>query len=91
MTAARRFLISGRVQGVYFRESTRRMAENLGLTGYANNLSDGSVEVLACGEDEAIQRLEHWLNHGPPMSKVDRVTAISVDVRPVKDFTTGWG
>ena len=90
MTSARRFLISGRVQGVFFRESTRRMAETLGLTGYANNLSDGSVEVLACGEGEAIQRLEDWLHDGPPMSKVDRVTAVSIDAEPVEDFTTGW-
>ncbi len=90
MVEARRFLISGRVQGVFFRESTRRMAETLGITGYANNLSDGSVEVLACGEDEAVRRLEDWLRHGPPTSKVDRVTAISIDVAPVTDFTTGW-
>ena len=90
MTSARRFLISGRVQGVFFRESTRRMAESLGLTGYANNLSDGSVEVLACGEDDAIRRLEDWLNRGPPMSKVDRVTATSIDAEPVEGFTTGW-
>ncbi len=78
------------MQGVFFRESTRREAESLGITGYANNLSDGSVEVLACGEEQAIQRLEEWLNHGPPMSKVDKVTAISVDVEPATGFTTGW-
>ncbi len=66
------------------------MAENLGLTGYANNLSDGSVEVLACGDDESVRRLEDWLHHGPPTSKVDRVTAISIDVEPVTDFKTGW-
>ncbi len=69
----RLFLIEGRVQGVFFRESTRRAAQPLGITGYAKNMEDGSVQVLACGEQGALNRLAEWLKQGPPMARVDRV------------------
>lgn len=85
---ARRFLISGRVQGVFFRESTRRVAESLSITGYAKNLSDGSVEVLACGSREAIGKLESWLQHGPPMARVERVSGENVDLACPGKFTS---
>ena len=51
---ARRCLVAGRVQGVFYRASTRARAESLGVTGYARNLADGRVEVLACGEPQAV-------------------------------------
>jgi acylphosphatase len=69
----RLFLIEGRVQGVLFRESTRRTAQPLGITGHAKNMEDGSVQVLACGEPDALDRLAQWLNQGPPMARVDRL------------------
>jgi len=69
----RLFLIEGRVQGVWFRESTRRQAQPLGITGYAKNMADGSVQVLACGEAGALDRLADWLKQGPPMAEVERV------------------
>lgn len=69
----RLFLVEGRVQGVWFRESTRREAQPLGITGYAKNMADGSVQVLACGEPGALDRLALWLKHGPPMAQVDRL------------------
>jgi len=69
----RLFLIEGRVQGVFFRESTRRQAEPLGITGYAKNMMDGSMQVLACGEPGALNRLTEWLKHGPPMAEVERM------------------
>jgi acylphosphatase len=69
----RLFRIEGRVQGVWFRESTRRQAEPLGITGYAKNLADGSVEVLACGDAAALDRLAAWLHEGPPRARVTRV------------------
>ena len=53
----RLFSVKGRVQGVWFRESTRREALALGITGYAKNMADRSVEVLACGDSAALQRL----------------------------------
>lgn len=69
----RSFRIEGRVQGVWFRESTRREALALGITGYAQNLADGSVEVLACGRPAALDRLAEWLKRGPPMAQVTKV------------------
>jgi len=73
----RKFRVEGRVQGVWFRESTRQQAEPLGITGYAINLPDGSVEVLACGAQASLDRLADWLGHGPPMA---RVRAVSTEV-----------
>jgi acylphosphatase len=73
MPGARRFTIKGRVQGVWFRDSTRKMAESLGLSGHAINLNDGNVEVFACGEQAAIDQLAEWLQAGPPMAKVSQV------------------
>jgi acylphosphatase len=69
----RLFRIEGRVQGVWFRESTRREALALGITGHAQNLADGSVEVLACGPPAALDRLAEWLQRGPPMAQVTKV------------------
>lgn len=69
----RLFLIEGRVQGVFFRESARRQAQPLGITGYAKNMLDGSVQVLACGEPGALNQLAEWLKQGPPMAQVERM------------------
>ena len=71
--AAARFLVSGKVQGVFFRASTREQALKLGLRGYAKNLPDGRVEVLAEGEASALDALERWLHVGPPMARVGTV------------------
>lgn len=66
--------VHGQVQGVGFRYSTQMQAQQLGLTGYARNLDDGSVEVLACGESEGVEQLVAWLKAGGPRSaRVDRV------------------
>ena len=73
MPSARRFTIKGRVQGVWFRDSTRKVAESLGLSGHAINLNDGNVEVFACGEQAAIDQLADWLRDGPRMAKVTQV------------------
>lgn len=71
MRAAARFLVRGKVQGVWFRASTREVALRLGLRGYARNLVDGRVEVLAAGDAPAIEALASWLRHGPPSARVD--------------------
>ena len=70
---AARFLVSGKVQGVFFRASTREQALKLGLRGYAKNLPDGRVEVLAEGEAPTLDALERWLHVGPPMARVETV------------------
>lgn len=73
MNGAVRFVISGRVQGVFFRASTRQQAVALGLQGIARNLADGRVEVIVAGEAAAIETLARWLQQGPPMAKVQSV------------------
>ncbi|RDS83115.1 acylphosphatase [Dyella monticola] len=67
------FIVSGKVQGVFFRASARNEALRLGVDGYARNLADGCVEVIASGSDEALHELERWLRHGPPAARVDEV------------------
>lgn len=89
MKTARRFTIKGRVQGVFFRESTRRVAESLKITGHAINLSNGDVEVLACGEPGAIDELAAWLKDGPRMASVTDVTSDKAEVGEATSFTTG--
>ena len=69
----RRFRITGKVQGVYFRHSTRVRAERLAIRGTACNLADGSVEVLAAGAPAAVESLRAWLQRGPPAARVDSV------------------
>ena len=81
--ACTRFIVSGRVQGVFFRASARREAERLGLNGHARNLADGSVEVVASGEEAALHELEVWLQHGPPPARVERVTRSDFDATAV--------
>ena len=76
----RRFLISGKVQGVYFRHSTRLEAERLGIAGTARNLPDGSVEVVAHGVQDAVDALKTWLAVGPPRARVAAVRELDVPV-----------
>lgn len=78
------------MQGVWFRGSTRRQAEQSGLTGYARNLPDGRVEVLACGELDALEALAKWLWQGPPAAEVTDVTCCNSDLpQPFPEmFTT---
>jgi acylphosphatase len=89
MNECRKFRIEGRVQGVWFRESTRRQADKMSIRGYAINCPDGSVEVLACGEPQALDNLAEWLRHGPPMARVRSVTATAFDGDCPERFSTG--
>jgi len=83
----RQFKVNGRVQGVFFRASTRDVAVALNLTGHAINLQDGAVDVLACGADDAIDQLLEWLRHGPPMATVASVEEIAVSCTNPDRFT----
>lgn len=74
----RRFVVTGRVQGVYYRASTREKALQLRLLGYAKNLSDGSVEVVASGNAGDVESLEQWLWQGPPTAKVSVVQRLEI-------------
>ena len=75
----RSFLISGRVQGVFFRDSTKKEALKLGLQGSAVNLSDGTVKVCLRGESEDIDLLERWLQIGPELAQVESVIEVDID------------
>ena len=66
-------LVSGRVQGVFYRGTAAQRARELGVRGYARNLPDGRVEVLACGEEEAVRTFVNWLWTGSSASKVTAV------------------
>jgi acylphosphatase len=84
--ASARFLVSGHVQGVFFRASTRTRAQALGLRGYAMNLADGRVEVVASGDDDALDQLAAWLRIGPPSARVDGIEREAVDEQAHVDF-----
>jgi acylphosphatase len=75
----KRCFVSGRVQGVFYRATCVRKAEELGLTGYARNLADGRVEVLAYGEESAVDVFLTWLWEGSPASKVTDVASERAD------------
>jgi len=80
--------VHGTVQGVGFRYSTQREALQLGLTGYARNMDDGSVEVVACGDAEQVEKLVAWLKAGGPRSaRVEKVlTELHQPGRDYVDF-----
>ncbi|BDU15718.1 acylphosphatase [Lysobacter auxotrophicus] len=84
--SAARFVVSGKVQGVFFRASTRDRAQALGLRGFARNLADGRVEVLVAGDEAAIDELAAWLREGPPQARVDDLERL-----PARDEEAGEG
>ena len=87
---ARRCHVSGRVQGVFFRASTRDRARELGVTGYARNLPDGRVEVLACGKPDAVEALCRWLWQGSPSSQVTTVDVSAVPMSELGEAPTSF-
>ena len=78
----RRYVISGRVQGVWYRDATRKQARQLGITGWVKNRSDGAVEIVAEGSKENVEKLRQWCNNGPP-------AAIVSNIREFKEDYTG--
>lgn len=88
---ARRCLVSGRVQGVFYRASTRQKATELGCSGFARNLPDGRVEVLAVGEPQAVQGLLDWLWRGSPASEVKLVEVQELALEDLEDLPVGFG
>jgi acylphosphatase len=71
----RRFVVQGRVQGVFYRASTRDQATSLGLLGWVQNRNDGAVELVACGDIAQLSAIEAWLWQGPPSARVAKVDA----------------
>lgn len=79
--------VAGRVQGVFFRASTRYEAQQRGITGYAKNLSDGRVEVIACGEPAVLEELCSWLRQGPQNAQVSGVSCEVIDYQLFQHFS----
>jgi len=72
-------IIEGRVQGVWFRDSTRNEAIRSNLTGWVKNRFDGSVELVAEGPREEVEKLIEWCHHGPPTARITRLHEIKED------------
>lgn len=70
-----RCLVSGKVQGVFFRDATHRQAHRLGLRGWVRNLPDGRVEAVFEGPRDQLELIREWLHHGPPLAEVTGVEA----------------
>jgi acylphosphatase len=79
---AKLFRIHGRVQGVSYRESMRRAATEIGVTGWVRNRQDGSVEAFAQGEAAAVAQIAEWCRRGPPAARVDSLEEQSAELEP---------
>ncbi len=73
METCKAFRVSGRVQGVFFRASCKKKADELGLVGWVRNCSNGDVEGVARGRDDQLAQFRAWLQTGPPMASVDKL------------------
>ena len=82
-----RCLVAGRVQGVFYRATARHEAQQRGITGYAKNLLDGRVEVVACGEPSAVDALCDWLRVGPDNAQVTGVAREVIDFQSFQVFS----
>lgn len=87
MKLCRSFVVSGRVQGVGFRYSTKRVAEQLELSGWVKNLPDGNVKAVAQGSPQKLAKLETWLSVGPKAATVTKVTATQMVTDNFNGFT----
>ena len=81
-----KFQVSGRVQGVFFRASTKQQAGNLSLGGWVRNCRNGDVEGVASGEVEQIERFTAWLKQGPAMARVQKLDVYEIDTQHFEDF-----
>ncbi len=79
-------VVSGRVQGVYYRSSTEKVAQKIGITGWVRNMPNGDVEVTACGDEEQIQELVGWMRQGPSLAKVDSLVQESIELEEFPNF-----
>jgi len=88
--SCRRYLVTGRVQGVFYRASAQETAERLGVVGWVRNCKDGSVELLACGSEELLSVLEQWLWQGPQLAQVTDVQTEDIESGGEHEFA-GFG
>lgn len=86
MAVRRRVLVSGRVQGVFFRDTCRQRAEREGAAGWVRNLPGGRVEAVFEGEEGAVGRLVKWCGEGPPWARVDSIEVVEEEPRGDSGF-----
>lgn len=86
MSVGINIIISGKVQGVFFRANTQKIAVKLNIAGWVRNLPNGDVEVVAFGEAGNIQEFISWLKHGPELAVVDNIKIIDIDFN--NEFTS---
>jgi acylphosphatase len=86
MKSCRRCVVKGRVQGVFFRQSTLDQAERLGIKGWVRNLDNGDVECIICGENNLLEQMIAWLHKGPPSAKVSNLEIVEMPWEEHQDF-----
>jgi acylphosphatase len=86
VTIRRRVVVHGRVQGVFFRDTCRREARRLGVTGYVRNLDDGTVEAVFEGGPDAVSAMLDWSHTGPDQARVSRVAVVAEEPEGLTDF-----
>ena len=87
MNVCQHCIVSGKVQGVFYRASTCQKASELGIKGWVRNLNNGDVEVFACGEHEQLEVFIHWLWQGPAHASVNDVSILKSEVEEFSDFS----
>ena len=88
-TTARHVFVSGRVQGVFYRATTRDEARRLGLGGWVRNLPDGRVEAWVEGPEEAVEQMMAWFPEGPPYARVSEIKLFSRALSPMESAQMG--
>lgn len=86
MNIGKSIIVKGKVQGVFFRASTKTEANNLGVNGWVRNLPNGDVELQAFGEKSAVEQLVVWCHQGPQFARVDRVESSDLEYRERSGF-----
>jgi acylphosphatase len=86
----RRVVVRGRVQGVFFRDTTRRMAAERGVAGWVRNRPDGAVEAVFEGEPEAVESMVRFAHEGPRGADVESVEVVEEEPEGLSEFSAGW-
>ena len=86
MTIRRRVVVHGRVQGVFFRDTCRRMARQIGVTGFVRNADDGTVEAVFEGDPDAVSTMVDWVHAGPDLAEVSRVEVVVEEPQGLPNF-----
>ncbi len=81
-----RLIVKGKVQGVYYRQSTKETAIAFGINGTVKNLPDGNVEIVATGTAEQLEQLTQWCNQGPPRAVVTEIVSTPLPLQPFINF-----